>query len=87
MGQDDLVISEHTDTLLCGECGVGHLKASEWESEFESGGVPFRVAGLECYRCDHCGADPVFTEQIRRNERRIDLARQAVQRPDGTDDA
>jgi len=33
--------------------------------------VMLHVADLECYRCDACGADPVFTDQIRRNQLKI----------------
>lgn len=57
--------------LLCEECGVGQLRASEWQSDFKHGEGSIHVTGLECYVCDHCGADPVFTEQIRRNELKI----------------
>lgn len=57
--------------LLCEECGTGHLRASEWASDFKHGDETIHVAGLECYVCDHCGADPVFTDQIRRNQLKI----------------
>lgn len=57
--------------LLCEECGVGRLQPSEWMSDFKHGDGTIHVAGLECYVCDHCGADPVFTDQIRRNQLKI----------------
>jgi HTH-type transcriptional regulator/antitoxin MqsA len=60
---------------LCEECGVGRLQPATWESDFKHGDGSVHVAGLECYRCDQCGADPVFTDQIRRNQLKITDAR------------
>lgn len=34
-----------------------------------------KVEGCEYYRCPDCGADPVYPDQIRRNEQRIKNAR------------
>lgn len=61
--------------LICTECGSGKLHPSTWEGDFRHGEVMVHVADLECYRCDECGADPVFTDQIRRNHRRVVDAR------------
>lgn len=59
----------------CEECDAGTLHPSTWAADFRHGSGTVRVAGLECYTCDRCGADPVFTDQIRRNQRRIADAR------------
>jgi len=47
------------------------LTASLFSDDFQHEGQVVRVDGLECYVCELCGADPVFPDQIRRNERRI----------------
>ncbi|MBB1062085.1 type II toxin-antitoxin system MqsA family antitoxin [Marilutibacter spongiae] len=60
-----------TKTLTCTECGSGTLHPATWESDFRHGDVMLHVADLECYRCNMCGADPVFTDQIRRNQLKI----------------
>lgn len=60
-----------TKTLTCTECGSGTLYPATWESDFRHGDVMLHVTDLECYRCDTCGADPVFTDQIRRNQLKI----------------
>ncbi|TAN04138.1 MAG: type II toxin-antitoxin system MqsA family antitoxin [Rhodanobacteraceae bacterium] len=60
-----------TDELICSECGSGHLHPATWEGDFRHNGAQVHVTGLECYRCEACGADPVFTDQIRRNQLRI----------------
>lgn len=57
--------------LRCLECENGHLTASLFADDFQHEGQPVHVDGLECYVCGQCGADPVFPDQIRRNERRI----------------
>lgn len=59
------------DKLLCPQCQQGHLTPSKWADDFQHSGETVRVVGLECYICDHCGADPVFTDQIRRNQLKI----------------
>lgn len=59
------------ELLLCPQCERGHLKASTFEDDFLHGGNSLHIGGLECYVCDRCGADPVFADQIRRNELRI----------------
>lgn len=60
-----------TDELLCPQCEKGHLAASTWADDFRHGDRAVHVDGLECYVCDQCGADPVFTDQIRRNQLKI----------------
>ena len=57
--------------LRCLECDTGHLTASLFSDDFQHEGQVVRVDGLERYVCELCGADPVFPDQIRRNERRI----------------
>lgn len=67
-----------TDELICSECGTGHLHPSTWEGNFRHNGAQVHVTDLECYRCEACGADPVFTDQIRRNQLRIADAKRRV---------
>lgn len=57
--------------MQCDECGIGTLSPATWEGTFRHGDASVTVSGLECHRCSHCGADPVFTDQIRRNQTRI----------------
>lgn len=57
--------------LHCLECENGRLSAALFADDFQHEGIPIHVDGLECYVCGQCGADPVFPDQIRRNERRI----------------
>jgi HTH-type transcriptional regulator/antitoxin MqsA len=59
------------DQFLCSECGKGRLHESTWEGDFRHGESKVHVSGLECHICDQCGADPVFTDQIRRNQLKI----------------
>jgi HTH-type transcriptional regulator/antitoxin MqsA len=59
------------EQVLCPQCEKGHLHAATWEDDFRHGDKTVHVAGLECYRCDNCDADPVFADQIRRNQSRI----------------
>ncbi len=61
----------NTKSELCSECGVGQLTPSTYSDEFAHNGRSLSVDGLECYVCSKCGADPVFTDQIRRNQLRI----------------
>lgn len=62
----------------CLECDTGRLHPSTWQADFRHGDASVHVGELECYVCDQCGADPVFADQIRRNDRRIaDARRQA----------
>lgn len=60
-----------TQTLTCTECDAGTLHPAIWEGDFRHGGSMIHVSDLECYRCDMCAADPVFPEQIRRNQLKI----------------
>lgn len=55
----------------CNECGEGRLHPSTWEGDFRHYDGTVHVTGLQCHRCDVCGADPVFPEQIIFNEKRI----------------
>lgn len=65
-------------SLVCPECEQGQLAASTWSGEFRHGDKLVHVDGLECYACSACGADPVFADQIRRNQLKIaDAKRQA----------
>lgn len=56
---------------ICPVCEHGTLSAETYAEEFQRNGAMLRVEGLERCRCDACGADPVLTDQIRRNQVRI----------------
>lgn len=62
----------------CTECGVGSLTPTIWEMDLRHGKNQIRVKNLECYICDQCGADPVFTDQIRRNQLKITDAKRTA---------
>ena len=63
---------------LCPVCERGTLSAERYTEQIQHNGKSVTVQDLERYRCDTCGADPVLTEQIRRNQVRIcDAKRQA----------
>jgi HTH-type transcriptional regulator/antitoxin MqsA len=66
------------DSLLCPQCEKGHLLPSKWADDFQHNGKTVRVVDLECYICDRCGADPVFTDQIRRNQLKISDAKRKL---------
>jgi hypothetical protein len=51
----------------CPVCDVGILTPITWGDVFR--GV--RVDGLEGNSCNHCGADPILMDQIKRNQDRI----------------
>lgn len=57
--------------ILCPVCEEGHLHEAHFAGDFKHGDRTIHVEGLECYRCDACGADPVFEEQIRRNHLKV----------------
>ena len=60
-----------TDDMLCPQCETGQLQPSTFEDDFNHGDGTLHIGDLECYVCDSCGADPVFTNQIRRNQLKI----------------
>ena len=59
------------ETNLCPVCEEGRLHESRFAGDFKHGGTTIHVEDLECYRCDACGADPVFEDQIRRNHLKV----------------
>jgi len=71
-------IYEKLFMTTCTECGIGELTPSTWNMDVRHGDTTIRVEGLECFVCGHCGADPVFTDQIRRNQLRIADAKRAA---------
>jgi HTH-type transcriptional regulator/antitoxin MqsA len=60
---------------VCPVCDEGRLTAGLHNEEISHDGVTLLVRDLEYCRCDACGADPVLTEQIKRNQIRIADAR------------
>lgn len=63
------------ETTLCPVCEAGQLSPARHELTIQHGGQTLTVRELEHAECDACGADPVLTTQIRRNQRRIADAR------------
>jgi HTH-type transcriptional regulator/antitoxin MqsA len=55
------------------------LHAERYSDEFKHNSKTVVVAGLERYRCDACDADPVLTDQIKRNQLRICDAKRKVE--------
>jgi hypothetical protein len=61
--------------MKCPWCEVGNLTPVVWGAKFTFIDKP--VEGLEGMKCDTCDAEPILTDQIRRNEVKIDAARAA----------
>jgi HTH-type transcriptional regulator / antitoxin MqsA len=57
--------------LICPVCEADTLAPITFTDFFQHGGREISVADLEGYECPHCGADPIFEDQIRRNHARI----------------
>jgi hypothetical protein len=55
----------------CPLCERGSLTPKTWTGVFRK----VTVTGLECNSCDTCDAEPILTDQIRRNQVRIQNAR------------
>jgi len=53
--------------LICPVCEGGDLLLIAYTDTFQHGGREISVADLEGYECPHCGADPIFEDQIRHN--------------------
>ena len=66
--------------VACPDCEDGALTAETYSSEFRYNGRAIRVDGLERYRCEACGSDPVLNDQIKRNQNRIADAKRGVDR-------
>lgn len=60
--------------MKCPICETGTLTPSTWSGVFLS----VTVTDLECSLCDTCGADPILTDQILRNQKRIGEVRRAL---------
>lgn len=64
----------------CPVCGQATLKPAISSDTFKHNDHDLIVDGLESYDCASCKSEPMFPEQIRRNDRRI---REAKRRADG----
>lgn len=71
-------MSSKTET--CPVCGATALTAVTYSDTFKHNERDLVVDGLERYGCVSCKSQPMFPEQIRRNERRI---REAKRLADG----
>ena len=65
--------------ISCPVCGSNSLVVGTHNQEFIHAGQPVFVAGLEHYDCSVCGADPIFPDQIRSNERKLVDAKKHAQ--------
>jgi HTH-type transcriptional regulator/antitoxin MqsA len=70
--------------LTCPICEEGSLSARTYADSFLHNGNQVVVPDLEGYCCDVCGATPIFTDQIRRNQAKVIAARQAMLAQRGT---
>lgn len=59
------------DLNLCPICEEGRLTSATHDLVVKHGERTVKVDGLEHSVCDACGEEPVLTEQIRRNQRRV----------------
>jgi len=60
-----------SNSMICSSCEQGNLVPSVFADDFRHNDSSVHVEELECYVCDRCGADPVYSDQIRRNQLRI----------------
>lgn len=63
--------------MTCSECGAGIHSEGTWTAEVRHNEKVLSVGNLECFVCNICGADPVFADQIRRNQLKIVDAKRA----------
>jgi HTH-type transcriptional regulator / antitoxin MqsA len=63
---------------ICTECDVGQLIPNIYSDDFQHGNKVLHVENLECFECDHCGADPIYADQIRRNQLKIADAKRSA---------
>ncbi|HET7370998.1 MAG TPA: type II toxin-antitoxin system MqsA family antitoxin [Gammaproteobacteria bacterium] len=59
------------EIMICPACEEGRLTPARYSDDFHHNGRTVRVYDLEHYVCDQCDADPIFPDQIRRNQARI----------------
>ena len=65
--------------MICPVCDEGLLSLSTFSDVFKHNAGSVEVRDLECCVCDRCGADPVLTFQIARNQLKIsDAKRRAL---------
>jgi HTH-type transcriptional regulator / antitoxin MqsA len=58
----------NSSTTTCPICGADTLTAERYDGDVNHNGQSLTIRGLERSRCSTCGADPVMTDQIRRNQ-------------------
>lgn len=56
-------------------CEEGALRPMRYSGQLKWRGKLVEVMNLDCWECPDCGADPVFEDQICRNDRRYTEAR------------
>jgi len=65
---------------ICPDCHIGTLKLETYSDQFEYRDQQLVVDGLQCWTCDHCGAEIIRPDQIRHGDR---LFADARRRADG----
>lgn len=63
----------------CPDCEKGTLKLQEYSDEFEYRGQLLKVDGLQCWICDHCGAEIIRPDQIRHGNKLFTDARRRAE--------
>ncbi len=53
----------------CPDCQTGTLRIEIYSDRFEYRGQQLAVDGLQCWLCDHCGAEIIRPDQIRHGDR------------------
>lgn len=54
---------------VCPDCETGKLRLEQYSDEFDYRGQTLTVDGLQCFVCDHCGAEIIRPEQIRHGDK------------------
>lgn len=66
--EDKLLSDVEHSAISCSECKDGKLIPDTYDLTITYDGTDVQVKDLECYRCTRCGADPVYPNQIKRNQ-------------------
>lgn len=65
------------EKMMCPVCDEGELVAGTYADDFKHNNGTVHVEGLEYCLCTLCGADPVLSDQVRRNHLKVADAKRA----------
>lgn len=65
---------------VCPDCESGTLQLEHYSDEFEYRGQTLTVDGLQCWKCNHCGSEIIWPDEIRHGDK---LFTDARRRADG----